>query len=82
VIPAKKKGTEATVPMVVTGLASPSYAPGAYGVFSPAGATIDRHVHTDPSGKLLSGVACHPSGKNFCTVASGTLNLKSARSSP
>ena len=51
VIPAKKKGTEATVPMVVTGLASPSYAPGAYGVFSPAGATIDRHVHTDPSGK-------------------------------
>jgi len=51
VIPAKKKGTEATVPMVVTGLASPSYAPGAYGAFSPAGATIDRHVHTDPSGK-------------------------------
>jgi hypothetical protein len=52
VIPAKKKGTEATVPMVVTGLASiPSYAPGPYGVFAPASATVDRHVHTDPSGK-------------------------------
>jgi hypothetical protein len=52
VIPAKKKGTEATVPMVVTGLASiPSYAPGPYGVFALAGATVDRHVHTDPGGK-------------------------------
>src|SRR5215471_13133282 len=37
VIPAKKKGSEATVPMVVTGFASiPSYAPGPYGVFAPA----------------------------------------------
>src|SRR5215467_5937627 len=52
VIPAKKKGTEATVPMVVTGFASiANYAPGPYGVFAVAGATVDRHVHTDPSGK-------------------------------
>jgi hypothetical protein len=51
VIPAKKKGTEATVPMVVTGFASiPSYAPGPYGVFALASATFDRHVHTDPAG--------------------------------
>lgn len=52
VIPAKKKGTEATVPMVVTGFASiANYVPGPYGVFAVAGATVDRHVHTDPSGK-------------------------------
>jgi hypothetical protein len=51
VIPAKKTGTEGTVPMVVTGFASiPSYAPGPYGVFAPASATFDRHVHTDPAG--------------------------------
>jgi len=38
--------------MVVTGLASiPSYAPGPYGVFSLASATVDRHVHTDPGGR-------------------------------
>jgi hypothetical protein len=52
VIPAKKKGSEEPVPMVVTDFASiPSYAPGPYGVFAPASATVDRHIHTDPSGK-------------------------------
>jgi hypothetical protein len=52
VIPAKRQGTEATVPMVVTGFASiPGYAPGPYGVFALASATLDRHVHTDPGGK-------------------------------
>jgi len=51
-IPAKKKGTDAVVPMVVGGFAStPSYVPGAYGNFTLASATIDRHVHTDAVGK-------------------------------
>jgi hypothetical protein len=51
VIPAKKKGTDATVPMVATGFASiPSYVPGPYGNFALASATVDRHVHTDPAG--------------------------------
>jgi hypothetical protein len=52
VVPAKKKGTDAAVPMVVGGFASnPAYVPGAYGNESLASATVDRHVHTDPSGK-------------------------------
>jgi hypothetical protein len=52
VVPAKKKGTDVTVPMVVGGFAStPSYVPGAYGTFTLASATIDRHIHTDPAGK-------------------------------
>jgi hypothetical protein len=51
VVPAKK-GTDATVPMVVGGLGSTrSVVPGAYGNFSLAGATVDRHIHTDPTGK-------------------------------
>lgn len=51
-IPAKKKGTDATVPMVVGGFAStPSYVPGPYGGFALASATVDRHVHTDSAGK-------------------------------
>jgi hypothetical protein len=51
VIPAKKKGTDATVPMVVTGFAStPSYVPGAYGTFALASATVDRHARTDLGG--------------------------------
>jgi hypothetical protein len=50
-IPAKKKGTDATVPMVVAGFASiPSYVPGPYGTFKLAGATVDRHLHRDPAG--------------------------------
>src|SRR5215469_1110662 len=51
-VPAKKKGTDAVVPMVVGGFAStPSYVPGAYGNEDLASATIDRHAHTDPSGR-------------------------------
>jgi len=51
-VPAKKKGTDAVVPMVVGGFAStPSYVPGAYGNEDLASATIDRHAHTDPTGK-------------------------------
>ena len=52
VVPAKKKGTDAVVPMVVGGFASTlSYVPGAYGNEDLASATIDRHAHTDPTGK-------------------------------
>jgi hypothetical protein len=51
-VPAKKKGTDAAVPMVVGGFASiPGYAPGPYGNFGLAGATVDRHIYTDPAGK-------------------------------
>lgn len=48
--PARKKGTEATVPMVVGGLATANYAPGAYGNFAPAKATTDRQLHADAGG--------------------------------
>lgn len=52
VVPAKKKGTDAVVPMVVGGFAStPSFVPGPYGNADLASATIDRHAHTDPTGK-------------------------------
>ena len=51
-VPAKKKGTDATVPMVGPGFVSnPSYAPGPYGTATVASATVDRHVHTDATGK-------------------------------
>jgi hypothetical protein len=50
-VPAKKKGTDATVPMVVGGLSTPPNVPGAYGNFALAGATVDRHMHTDAAGK-------------------------------
>jgi hypothetical protein len=52
VVPAKKKGTDATVPVVIGGLASTSGSvPGAYGNFTLASTTVDRHAHTDPAGK-------------------------------
>jgi len=51
VAPAGKKGTEAAVPMVASGLVSlASYAPGPYGVFAPAKVTVDRHTRSDPAG--------------------------------
>src|SRR5262249_3718528 len=50
-IQAKEKGTDATVPMVVAGLATPNYAPGPYGTNALASVTVDRHVHTNPTGK-------------------------------
>jgi hypothetical protein len=52
VFPAKKTGTEATVPMVFAGFASnASYVPGAYGNFELAKATVVRNTRTDPEGK-------------------------------
>src|SRR5215469_14762820 len=50
-VPAKKKGMDAAVPMVVTGLSTPPNVPGAYGNYALAVATVDRQVHTDPAGK-------------------------------
>jgi hypothetical protein len=56
--PARKKGTEAVVPMVISGLVSvPSYAPGPYGVFAPAKVTIDRHTRTDAAGATAADEA-------------------------
>jgi len=51
VVPVKKKGSDATVPMVAAGLFTPNYAPGAYGVFLPARVTVDRKVRIDLDGK-------------------------------
>jgi len=51
VVPAKKKGTDATVPMVAAGLFTSNYAPGAYGVFLPARITIDHKTSVGLDGK-------------------------------
>jgi hypothetical protein len=52
VFPAKKTGTEATVPMVFAGfVSSASNVPGAYGAFELAKATVARNTRTDPGGK-------------------------------
>jgi hypothetical protein len=51
VIPAKKKGTDATVPMVGPAfISSRPGAPGPYGTAAPASAAVDRHVRTDLGG--------------------------------
>ncbi|HSU75714.1 MAG TPA: hypothetical protein VLI89_01500 [Burkholderiales bacterium] len=50
-VPAKKKGTDATVPLVAAGLFTSNYAPGAYGVFLPARITIDHKTGTGLDGK-------------------------------
>lgn len=50
-IPAKKKGAEAAVTMVVYGIVVPQVAPGAYGVYVPGKAAIERKVTTDADGK-------------------------------
>ncbi len=51
VVPVKKKGSDATVPMVAAGLFTSNYAPGAYGVFLPARITVDRKTRIDLDGK-------------------------------
>ncbi len=51
VIPAKKKGTDATVSMVVFGIVVPEVAPGAYGVYLPGKAAIERKVRSGADGK-------------------------------
>src|SRR3954470_21359162 len=50
-VPVKKKGTDATVPMVAAGLFTSNYAPGAYGVFLPARVTIDHKTGIGLDGK-------------------------------
>lgn len=52
VFPARKTGTDTTVPMVFAGFtSSANYVPGAYGVFELAKTTIVRTARTDPEGK-------------------------------
>ena len=54
VVPARKKGTEPIVPMIVAGLTSAAgHIPGPYGNFSHAKVTIDRHLHTDANGASI-----------------------------
>lgn len=55
VVPVKKKGTDATVPMVAAGLFTSNYAPGAYGVFLPARITIDHKTGVGLDGKTTVG---------------------------
>ncbi len=54
VILAKKKGTEAAVPMVVFGIVVPEVAPGAYGVYVPGKAAIERKITSGADGKLTA----------------------------
>lgn len=51
VIPGKKKGTDATVSVVVFGIVVPELAPGAYGVYVPGKAAIERTVRSAADGK-------------------------------
>ena len=48
---AKKKGTDAAVPMVVFGIAVREVVPGAYGVYVPGKAAIERKVRSGAAGK-------------------------------
>ena len=50
-VPMKKKGSDATVPMLIAGLFTSNYAPGAYGVFHAARVSVDRKVRIDLDGK-------------------------------
>ena len=50
-IPVKRKGTDATVPMVAGGIFTANYAPGAYGVFLPGRVSIDRKTSIGLDGK-------------------------------
>jgi hypothetical protein len=50
VVPVRKKGTETTGSMVVAGLFSAGGAPGAYGVYLPARAVVNRTQRTDAQG--------------------------------
>src|SRR5262249_14899444 len=49
-IPARKKGSEMAGTMVFTGLMSAGGAPGAYGVYVPAKAKVERELKTDSDG--------------------------------
>jgi len=51
-IPSKKKGTDIVATMVFAGLFTPNGTPGAYGVYQPARAIIDRKQRTDADGKI------------------------------
>ena len=50
-VPMKRRDGGATGPMIIAGLFTSNYAPGAYGVFLPARITVDRKVRMDLDGK-------------------------------
>jgi hypothetical protein len=76
-VPARKNGSEASVPMVVAGLvSSPSFVPGPYGTFALAKVTVDRHIHTDATGASLGEEAWEFKGDQGESVE---LQLKYAR---
>jgi hypothetical protein len=52
-IPAKKAGTGEAATMVFAGFVAQAGVPGPYGVFGPAGITIDRRSHAGPDGKSM-----------------------------
>jgi hypothetical protein len=77
VVPARKNGSEAGVPMVVAGLVSaPSFVPGPYGTFALAKVTVDRHIHTDAAGASLGEEAWEFKGDKGESIE---LQLKYAR---
>jgi hypothetical protein len=53
-IPAKKKGSDIAGTMVFTGLMSQGGAPGAYGVYTPAKAKVERELETEADGKATA----------------------------
>jgi hypothetical protein len=50
-VPMKRKGSDATVAMIIAGLFTPNGAPGAYGLYLPAQVTVDRKLRTERDGK-------------------------------
>jgi hypothetical protein len=54
IIPARKKGTDIAGPMVFTGLMSQDGVPGAYGVYVPAKAKVERELETEADGKATA----------------------------
>ncbi|HYR35159.1 MAG TPA: hypothetical protein VEQ87_12785 [Burkholderiales bacterium] len=51
-VPMKRKGSDATVAMIIAGIFTPNGAPGAYGLYLPAQVTIDRKLRTEMDGKI------------------------------
>jgi hypothetical protein len=68
--PARKVGTETTVPMVFSGFASnASSVPGAYGSFELAKGTVVRNARTDPDGKSTADESWDFKGDNEASIS-------------
>ena len=78
--PVKKKGTDATVAMVITGFSSKSsYVPGAYGTFTLGKANVERNVRTDAEGVSKAEESWEFKGDGGASIA---LQVQYVRSLP